>query len=449
MLLTKQVRAQIVGFLTISVVALTVIVVQYAKVPEQLGLGRALVTVELPDAAGLYPKAQVTYRGKSIGQVESLALRADGRAEARLRLDDSADVPVGARVEVRSWSVIGEQYVNFVPDEQASTDRVLADGDTIPAEAVSLPTSTDALLASVDDLATSLPLDDLGSALDELETAFAGTGEDLGTLLDSSSDLLESAQDALPETVALIDGADPVLRTQRDLERQITSFAGSLKDVTAQVRESDAELRGIVQDSGGFIDGIRSFADALDPVLGDVLTDVGQLGEVLDAYQPGIEHILNVYPALQQAFDATMPATRLDNERPDFNISFKLGFDPPVCTTGWSGKDEAQHPDDREVRPVRPDDYCKEPQDSQLVVRGARNHPCPNSDRRGAYAADCGLIFDREAVERENLIRSGGSGSATDGSFSLVTPGGNFYLQDDAFTKTETSLASLLSGSGR
>src|SRR3546814_500315 len=125
----------------------------YVRIPELLGIGRYEVTVSLPATGGLYPKSLVTYRGQDVGTVTRLTLREGGAIDAVLSIDEGVDIPEDARVEVRSASAIGEQYINFVPEGDGA--RTLRDGDRIEAGAASLPVSTGVLLESVNDLFTS------------------------------------------------------------------------------------------------------------------------------------------------------------------------------------------------------------------------------------------------------------------------------------------------------
>lgn len=445
MLLSRFVRGQLVAFVVVSVLALLAILVNYARIPEQLGVGRDVVTIELANASGLYPKAKVTYRGSEIGQVQSISLMPGGGARVQLQIDDDSEVPADSIAQVRSASVVGEQYVNFVPPAGEGDGDVLDDGDVVAANLTDLPKSTTDVLNHVDALVQSLPLDDLQVVLVELDTAFAGSGRDMAGLIDHGSALLASADESLPETKRLLDDIEPVLATQEDLDADMRSFVASLDDVSTQLAQSDRQFSEIMTDSAPFVRNIARFADRITPVTGDVLDDVADVAEVADAYKPALEHILTLYPALEQAFQSILPVEREDDARPEVNLWFKLGLDPPVCTTGYRDKETHQDPDDLTNYEVAPDDYCKVTKDSKLVVRGARNAACPNSRERGAYAADCGLIFDKAAVKRQNAIRSGtvpNDMNAAEG-LKVLAPGGRFFLQQGS-TEPAGSLAELL-----
>ncbi|CAM5522586.1 ABC transporter substrate-binding protein [Streptomyces purpurascens] len=79
-----------------------------------------------------------------------------------------------------------------------------------------MPLSTTDMVLSLDRLVNSVGKDDLRVTVDELGQAFAGTGPNLSRLVDSGNTLVESASEALPETIALIEDSRKVLKTQAD-----------------------------------------------------------------------------------------------------------------------------------------------------------------------------------------------------------------------------------------
>ena len=447
-MLSRLVRVQLTLFAVITAVALTVMALNYVRIPAQLGVGRIDMTVELDHAGGLYPKSEVTYRGSAVGQVTSVDLRPGGGAVARIQVDEDAKIPANAQALVRSASVIGEQYLNFVPPADASKE-FLADGDVIGVEQTTLPTTTDEVLSSVDDLVRSVPTDQLTTTLDELGTAFGGTGDELGTLIDAASELVTAANENLPATVSLIDSVDPVLSTQIEMDAQIRTLAEGLHVVTSELEAGDAGLRSIITESVPNIEAARQFAEDLTPVFGDVLSDVAAVGEVADVYLPAVEHLLIVYPAQETIFKSVLGPGDEFAETPAINLWFKLGFDPPVCTEGFEGANSFRDVNDATKLPAYADSYCKVAQDSPLVPRGARNAPCPDSSLRGPRAADCGLVFDQVAVDQQSFLTDAGvspTPEALKGS-DLIAPTGQFFLTDLGATgAVPQSFADLLTG---
>lgn len=446
---TRLVRLQLVAFAVVTALALTTMALNYVKIPAQLGVGRYDVTVQLDDAAGLYPKSHVTYRGVEVGQVTKIDLRPGGGAVAHLQIEDGADIPAASTALVRSASVIGEQYVDFVPST-TSGDRMLAQGDEVAVAQTVLPTTTNEVLDSVDALLTSIPADDLTTTLDELGAAFDGSGDDLGALIDSASGLVESANENLPQTLSLIENAAPVLQTQVDTNDSLRSSISNLDSITRELQASTGDLRTIFTGSQEFLTQIDLFGQRLNPIFGTVLSDAATAGQVTDAYLPGIEHVLTLFPALETAFQAAVPVAREDDDNPEINLWFKLGFDPPVCDQGFADRNNYQDPDSKEKLPIASDSYCKVAKSSPLAVRGARNALCPDGVTRAAYAADCGLVFDRAAVDVQNRTRKNGAAVADTPGSEMIMPDGTFFLLDkqSARPRAETWQDLLTGGLG-
>ena len=100
-MLTRFVRTQLIIFSIASIIGLVAMVVVYLQAPTLLGIGRITVTMEMPRGGGLYPLANVTYRGVQIGKVTDVALTARG-ARATLRIGTSPKIPADLAAQVLS-----------------------------------------------------------------------------------------------------------------------------------------------------------------------------------------------------------------------------------------------------------------------------------------------------------------------------------------------------------
>jgi len=443
-MLSRLVKNQLRVFIVISVAALSALAVFYVQIPAQLGLGRYNVDVELKAASGLYPKANVTYRGLEVGTVRSVELKPGGRVVAHLEIDNGTDIPADAVAQVRSGSVIGEQYVNFLPPEHASTSARLEDGGVIPMAQTSLPTTTDELLTSVDDFLKSIPQSDLRRVVNELGMAFDGTGEDLGNVIDAGGELSQAATDNLKPTTDLINSLDPVLATQQDVAPSIRRYANSLDEVTGQLQRSDKDLRAVLTTGSPAMRAFADFASTVGPELVPVLEDTQKFGAVLSAYVPGIEHILAVLPAAVQMYGSGLAITAGTDQVEDM-LYFKMSF-PTACTKGFPDKDKIRSPHDLSPAPLPKNSYCKVAPESPLVVRGARNNPCPNNPaRRGPTAASCGLIFDVTAARRDKVVRGDNPKALVAPQMAkLLAPNGSFFLLDAKADASPTTWRDLM-----
>lgn len=445
-MLSKITRIKLVVFALITVAALSVTAMYYIRLPQQLGFDRYNVSVDLNNAGGLYPQAMVTYRGVEVGKVTGVDLGTGGSVIAHLQIDNGVNIPANSTTQVRSASVIGEQYINFLPSGDDGGDY-LHDGSIIPVRQTSIPTSTNALLSSVNSLLQSVPLNALSTTADELDKAFTGTGTALGQTLDASATFQKAAEANLPATLKLIDDAQPVLSTQHDLIPSIRSFSGSLNTLTAQLANSDSALRGVLTAGTPFMDQITSTSNTLKPVLPSLLSDTDALGNVLNVYTPALRHLLIVAPAELNMMIGAVTPTAMTQQRTPANLWFKLAVNPPTCTQGWADANKMRNPDDFSSAPPPATSYCQVPQNSPLDARGARNYMCPNGNR-GASALQCGYNFMDFSVSKSAGVRGNAVSSTTSGvgtSTSVVQTGSDFLLGAGSLGGP-TSLLELLKG---
>lgn len=444
-MLTKMTRGKLVVFALITAVALTVMALYYVRLPQQVGIGRYDVSVELANAGGIYPQAMVTYRGVEVGKVASVELGAGGHVIAHLQIDDGTRIPAGAATQVRSASVIGEQYVNFLPTG-ADAGSYLHAGSVVPVSQTSIPTTTNALLTSVNSLLKSVPLKDLDTTVSELGKAFSGTGDSLGRTLDASVAFNKVATRNLPATLRLIDDAQPVLRTQRDMIPSIRAFSRSVDSFTGQLARSDRALRGLLAAGPGFMNQVSSFSDGLKGQVPPMLTDLAGVGNVVRVYIPAVHHILTVLPAELNMFMAAVPQARMKDPRTPATLWFKLGVDPSPCTTGFADANRMRNPDDFTSAPPPTTSYCKVSRTSPQDARGAHNYMCPNGNR-GASALQCGYDFTKFSVGSPTGYRvtpgvGDGAGSTTEAGAPLAPS----FLTTGGDTGPVKSLEQLLTG---
>ena len=441
-------KVKLFVFVTIAMVALTITALYYIRLPQQVGIGRYGVTVDLDAAGGLYPQAAVAFRGVEVGKVTGVDLGPGGTAVAHLQIDNGIEIPSNSVAEVRSSSVIGEQYVNFVPPARGrATDESFEDGATVPADQTRLPTTTDTLLTSVDNLLSSIPRTDLRTVVTETGAATRGVGPELGTLIGDSHNFLTVARHNLPSTIALIDDAGPVLRTQRSLDPNIRAFSRHLNLLTGALNGADSQLRGVLEAGGPFMGEIGGFADELRPQVPAMLGELADTGQVLNVYKGSLEHLLILLPAEVPAFSASIPASQQGPKRNEANMWFKLGFKPPTCTVGFANAGHMRDPSDLRTLDPSPTDWCKVAPNDARAARGARNAVCPNGGR-AATAAGCGLVFDRSVVD---LYR--GSAAADTPRATTAAPTGSldnraastFLLGGDSLSIPDT-LRDLLTG---
>lgn len=374
--MTARIRLQLAALILVSTVAAGYMLVDYIKVPAMMGVGRYTVTLQLPQSGGLYERANVTYRGTKIGQVQTVELT-QSAVQAVLSLQTDVPIPSDLKAEVHSQNAIGEQYVALFPLDDTSAP--LKDGDVIPADRTSVPPDINDLLDGANRGILAIPHDNLRTVIDESYVAFGGLGPELRRLVGASTMLASDAREDLDQLTALIDKAPPVLDSQSDTAGAVEEWSRHLASITRQLRDSDGAVEGILEVGTPAADEARALVQRLQPTLPVILSNLVSVADLAVVYHAGIEQLLVLVPqatAIMQGFLVPNLNTKQDftGAYLDFNLNLNL---PPACTTGFLPMRQMRSPTEVDA-PERPMDdlYCRIPQDSPNNVRGARNTPC-------------------------------------------------------------------------
>ncbi|OZF53149.1 Mce family protein [Rhodococcus sp. 14-2470-1b] len=390
--------------LAVGIVSTATTGIYFARVPEQVGIGRYRVAVELADGAGLYTGANVTYRGSEIGRVVELTTLGTG-ARAVVSLESDVDVPADTTAEVHSMSAIGEQYIDMVPSSDEGP--YLSEGAVIAKGRTSVPEPVGPTIDLLQSALASIGSDNLRSVLDESAAALGNNGANVSQLLDSLRTLTADANADTSSIIALVDEADPVLAATAASSESIKAWAASLTGVTGTLRDHDASVRALVDKGTPMATEVTALFQQLQPTLPLLLEDLTTVEQVAAVYNPSIEQILVLYPPLIAATQGTGMLNSQSGE-PGQNTFFAAQVnDPPPCTTGFLPASERRSPTEVDTIPTPKGLYCRIDPADPTAVRGARNLPC--MEFPGRRAATVELCRDP--------VASTGDYDPTDGSY--------------------------------
>ncbi|GAA2533377.1 MCE family protein [Mycolicibacterium diernhoferi] len=387
-MLTKRIKLQLALFGVVALVAGGIMAFSYVQVPAMFGVGQYTVTVQLPQAAGLYQSGNVSYRGTNVGRVSTVRLTDNGGVEAVLSLNSDVPIPSDLTAEVHSASAIGEQFVALVP--RSADGPMLKNGDVIPEDRTTVPPPINKLLDATNRGIQAIPRDNVKTVIDESYTAVGRLGPELSRIVRGSTQLAIDARANLDPLLALIDKAGPVLDSQAETARSINAWASNLKNLTGQLRDADQSVAGLLEKGAAATDEGRALFDRLKPTLPTLMANLVSIGEVAVVYQPAIEQVLVLEPQVVASLQGALLANKDSRrETPGLYVSFNLNLNlPPPCTTGFLPTDQLLGPAAETTADLPPGDlYCRIPQDSWNVVRGNRNYPCLNRPGKRAPTA--------------------------------------------------------------
>jgi phospholipid/cholesterol/gamma-HCH transport system substrate-binding protein len=374
---TKTLRL-VALFAVISVVGIGYVALRYVGADSLIGLGPYTVKVELAESGGIFPDASVSYRGVEIGKVGDMRVTPQG-LEVDLDIEkDSPAVPASSIASIANRSAVGEQYVDLQPPN--NDGPYLEDGSVIPVQQTRTPVPVDALLADVNGLATSVPLPELRTTVDELFNAFDRAGPSLQRLLDASNVLIPDAIRNLPQTRQLLADGRIVLTTQSQLGPQITSFSRDLNLFTAQLKADDPNLRRLVHAAPPAATELEGLIRDVGPDLSRTISNLLVVTRIVQPRLAGVEQVLVTYPGLSGAAPSVVPG----DGRVHFGLVLNFA-DPPYCRNGYLQPDAGWRPaTDQTFIPMDTSVRCNE--GFPVDPRGAQHAPNPDGSRRsGLY----------------------------------------------------------------
>jgi phospholipid/cholesterol/gamma-HCH transport system substrate-binding protein len=422
----RSTKIQLLLFVVLSLVGVSYVGFNYVGLGSQLfGDRGCLVSANFPDSGGIFTNAEVTYRGVTIGKVADLhLLDYDGRdgqkvrgvrVDLRLSSCSKHKIPLNTQAYVSDRSAVGEQYVNLEP---ASKDGPYLTNGAVLTKAGKVPIATQVLLKNLDDLVSNIDSAKLNVLITELGQAFDGKGPSLKALLDSGDQLLASAQQALPETLKLIENSQTVLKTQLDSGSAITGWAHSLNLLSAQLKQSDPDINALLTNGPSELDTVRQFIATNRSDLTVVLANLTTVNQVLVSNLSGIDAILLLYPAAVAGRPTVAPG--------DGTVHFGLvvnSDDPPACIAGYGGTNK-RRPSNTGPATVNTNAQCTLPRGSKSTVRGAQN--APGGDPISTAAG--GTVYPRAVPQLGSMVPIGGSmanaGLLADNSWLPLLTGG-------------------------
>ncbi len=331
-MITRSTKIKLLAFAAVALLGMAYLGFKYVGLDRALLGGGYEVAADFSDSGGIFVNAEVTYRGVAVGRVTDMELVDDG-VRVTLTIDPDAEpIPADTDAVVATRSAVGEQYVLLRP--RGEEQPYLDDGAVIPQSRTSIPVPVEQMLLNLDEFVGSIDPENLRIVVDELGRAFAGSGDDLGRLIDNGDLLLARAQESLPETLRLITDGQTVLDTQRDSRSAIRQWAADLRLFTDTLVEMDPDLRSLVVNAPDAGAALQGLVEDAGPGLGSLVRNLDILNKVQIPRLDGIEQMLVTYP---DAVSGGFTVVRRDEDgvlRSHFGLVLNAG-EPHSCTTGY------------------------------------------------------------------------------------------------------------------
>ncbi|WP_435591566.1 MCE family protein [Nocardia sp. bgisy118] len=314
--------------LKLAGLALVSTIVAVLFVASALYTGRfeptATVVVDAPRTGlVLDPDAAVRLRGVDIGRVAAVEPH-DGRVWLRLALDPGLlrMVPENTLVDIRSTTVFGAKYVNFVPPAHPSS-RPLAPGALIRGESVTVEFNT--LFQRLSTLLAAIEPARLNATLAALSAALQGRGDTLGDLLARTDAVLRELNPSLPQLGLDMAATAEVTGLYADTAGELLRTVGNATATGVTVADRAADLDEMLLNVLGLAETTRAVFTENEQQLATAVRLLRPGAELLHDYRPVLRCVImgitSVMPLANAIFGGMKPGAV-------FNSNFMLASEP-------------------------------------------------------------------------------------------------------------------------
>ncbi|MFC4603661.1 MCE family protein [Rhodococcus kronopolitis] len=272
------------------------------------------VTITAP-RSGLVmdPDAKVKLRGVQVGKVASIE-NENGQAQLNLAMDPSSMhlIPSNATVEIKSTTVFGAKYVNFVVPENPSS-KSLSAGTTIAADSVTVEFNT--LFQNLSTLLQQIEPEKLNATLGAISSALNGRGEQLGELLEETDHYLKTMNPVLPQLQQDLDKAAQVTNLYADVTPDLMHLLDNATATSGTIVEEQANLDLLLMNVTGLANTATDVLTENEANLTKSLADLRPTTALLSEYSPSIACLISgmgrMLPEAEKAVGGLQPGFAL------------------------------------------------------------------------------------------------------------------------------------------
>jgi phospholipid/cholesterol/gamma-HCH transport system substrate-binding protein len=249
-------------------------------------------SAKFTDVGDLSTGASVQMASIPVGHVTSINL-AGTEAEVTMVLNQSADVPKNLSAQLRRTSLLGEQYIDLIPDNTnpggpMHTGEVIADTSVQPGIAQLLSAG-----ATVFGAVNSIQLANLVATNAE---GFGGQGGNLRNLLDSFSTVIHGYAGHTSSIQSLITNADQLSSTLAPEAAQNAQAIATLSQTTGVLANQSDRLVSLLKSLNDLSVQSSSILESYTPQIDDQLTGLAATANSLQATENDLGGFLQFLP---------------------------------------------------------------------------------------------------------------------------------------------------------
>ena len=203
-----------------------------------------VVQAQFDDVADLVERNSVQVADVRVGSVTDIELTDGYEALVTMELDPSVELPSGVSAQLRKTNVLGERFVEIVPDPNSGgrleSGTVISDTRLVP--------DLEDVVRTGSELLAAVAADKIAAAIEAGSTGLGGRGETFGTLLDDLTEIVSTYDENSDDIVKLIDGLDGFLADVGPEAQMHGEAFAALAEGARTLNEEDERLLDALND---------------------------------------------------------------------------------------------------------------------------------------------------------------------------------------------------------
>ncbi|GAA4809001.1 MCE family protein [Tomitella cavernea] len=228
------------------------------------------------NASSLESGDKVAIAGVTVGTVTGVHITDDNLAMVDFNVDDMYELSTTTEVAVRYKDLVGNRYVELIKGAEPGTP--LGVGATIPTERTESALDLDTLLGGFKPLFKALDPEQVNMLAKSLIDVFQGQGQQLVSLLGSTSSFSKTLADRDQLIGDVIDNLNAVLGT---MDQHKQEFSGIVDNVQKVVSTLSASRDAVVGGISSINDASGTMASLLEDTRPDLKSDVAELDRLM------------------------------------------------------------------------------------------------------------------------------------------------------------------------
>lgn len=287
------------------------------------------------DAGGIGSGDPVRVAGVEVGSVTSVQ-RVPQAVKVTLSINKGVQLSAASRASIRLRTLLGKKYVDLA---DPGAGPVMPSGSVIPISRTQPISDLDQVVTSFNGALHHTDVDALNAMIQSFDKVVAGKGDKLGSIMDSLARLSTSMADRKQDMDRLLASGDKLSAAVADRSAALGSTTEDMATALDALAARKTELTAL-------LDGVQGLSQRLTPILDrnegnldGILTDLTQVGQVLDSQQSRLKLALDQLP------DATYSLTKVVRQGSWINV-YNVGFpmQPYVMEPVDTGDAHGQEP---------------------------------------------------------------------------------------------------------